>query len=115
MSTTHRIEDSQLLDGPATFVVMQEIVNERVRQDVKWGQQNPVDGTGTVNDLRFAEAARALTDYYAKRGGATWKMILDEEVREAFAESDPILLRAELSQVAAVAAAWMEALDRRAK
>jgi hypothetical protein len=39
--------------------------------------------------------------------------VLDEEVWEAFAESDPAKLRAELVQVAAVAFRWIEALDAR--
>jgi hypothetical protein len=34
-------------------------------------------------------------------------------VAEALAEDDPTLLRAELIQVAAVAVAWVEAIDRR--
>jgi hypothetical protein len=43
-----------------------------------------------------------------------WVDILEEEVAEAAAESDPAKLRAELVQVAAVAVAWIEAIDRRA-
>ncbi|HYF53037.1 MAG TPA: hypothetical protein VEA41_02135 [Salinarimonas sp.] len=43
----------------------------------------------------------------------TYSQILAEEVAEALAESDPMLLRAELVQVAAVAVQWVEAIDRR--
>lgn len=39
--------------------------------------------------------------------------MLLEEVAEAFAESDDARLRAELVQVAAVAQAWIESIDRR--
>lgn len=42
-----------------------------------------------------------------------WLHILREEVAEAFAETDPVALRGELVQVAAVAVAWAEAIDRR--
>jgi hypothetical protein len=41
-------------------------------------------------------------------------LILREEVYEAFAEEDPAALRTELIQVAAVAATWVDAIDRRA-
>jgi hypothetical protein len=46
-------------------------------------------------------------------GRVTWRHILTEEVYEAFAESDPTKLRAELVQVAAVAVQWIQAIDRR--
>jgi hypothetical protein len=39
--------------------------------------------------------------------------VLNEEVAEAFAESDPAKLRAELLQVAAVCAAWIYDIDTR--
>lgn len=92
---------------------IQEVVAERARQDAKWGEQNHPDGTGSESDQRRADVAKALCQSSAKFGTVTWKEILDEEVREAFAESDPVLLRAELIQVAAVAAQWVEAIDRR--
>jgi hypothetical protein len=50
----------------------------------------------------------------ADGGYLDWLHILREEVAEAFAESDPAKLRAELVQVAAVAVNWVEAIDRRA-
>jgi hypothetical protein len=42
----------------------------------------------------------------------TWAHILTEEFYEALAEADPEKLREELVQVAAVAVAWVECLDR---
>jgi hypothetical protein len=50
----------------------------------------------------------------AQEGTTTWKHILREEFLEAMAEEDPEQLREELVQVAAVAVAWIEAIDRRA-
>lgn len=91
--------DRALLRSAVIF----DVVDERDRQDAKWGEQN--------------------------HGDAIWLAVLIEEVGEAAREIlearpvvgyvDPIppiataLLRAELVQVAAVAVAWIEAIDRR--
>lgn len=87
---------------------------ERVKQDKKWGQQNHRDGTNLPASKVVADATRRACDTAFKQGRGTWRHILIEEVHEAFAESDPVKLRAELVQVAAVAVAWCEAIDRRA-
>jgi len=95
--------------------VVDEIRRERNRQDVKWGEQNHPDGTGSgAPDAAFeARRARNACQHAAKRGAVTWRHILREEFAEAMAEDDPTALRAELVQVAAVAVAWVEAIDRR--
>jgi hypothetical protein len=93
--------------------VLAAIANERARQDAKWGEQNHPDGTGGPVMRQQADAARAACQYLAKNGGPDWRAILLEEVYEALAEDDPAKLRAELVQVAAVAAAWVAAIDRR--
>ena len=93
--------------------VLREIYSERTRQDAKWGEQNHPDGTGSRPDKTRATLSKAVCDSHARTGHLTWKDILQEEVAEAFAESDVTLLRAELVQVAAVAAGWIEAIDRR--
>lgn len=102
---------------PADFgrdeYVLSEIHEERKRQDAKWGEQNHPNGTGTRLDETLAALSRAECQRAANVGSVTYRLILDEEVREAFAESDPAKLRAELVQVAAVAVAWIEAIDRR--
>lgn len=102
----------------ATDRVLCEVADERIRQDEKWGEQNHPDGTARPGDLALvALAVKSTTDAAmaneAVPGTLTWRLILDEEVREAFAERDPAGLRAELIQVAAVATAWIEAIDRR--
>lgn len=89
------------------------VAAERQRQDDKWGEQNHPDGTGGRYEVRHAEAARRACDTAARTRDLTWRHILNEEVAEALAETDPVNLRAELVQVAAVAAAWVECLDRR--
>lgn len=91
-----------------------EIAAERARQEAKWGQQNHPDGTAITGDDKRAASARHTCQAMAGRGEVTWRDILWEEVAEALAESNPATLRAELIQVAAVCAAWIEALDRRA-
>jgi hypothetical protein len=90
-----------------------DIADERERQDERWGEQNHADGTGGKYDVILAGAARRACQYEAGAGHPTWRSILFEEVAEAIAETDPAALRAELVQVAAVAAAWIEGIDRR--
>ena len=96
-----------------TQPVLADVASERRRQDDLWGEQNHPDGTGRAAQVAAAEVARAITDRSAEAGTLTWAEILTEETTEALAETDPAKLRRELVQVAAVAAAWIEALDRR--
>lgn len=94
--------------------VLGEIAAEQTAQFAKFGEQNHPDGTGYWPRAMEAEQARDDCQTAAKHGYLDWRLILREEVAEAFAEKDPVALRAELVQVAAVAATWIEALDRRA-
>ena len=90
-----------------------EVLEERRAQNTKWGEQNHLDGTGMTHyDTAAAKHAKELCQDAARRGSVTWRLILQEEVSEAFAESDLHALRAELIQIAAVAQAWVEAIDR---
>lgn len=97
----------------STLDVVAEVAKERARQDQKWGEQNHADGTGGQMREFAAMAAREWCDQRHKTNDETWLDILNEEICEAFAETDPEKLRQELLQVAAVAVAWIEALDRR--
>lgn len=108
-----RLESS--IPGTSTPMVhaAAEMLRERVRQDAKWGEQNHPDGTGRRCDQVSAHAQREACERAFREGWGSWSSILRAEVAEAFAESDPTLLRAELIQVAAVAVAWAEAIDRR--
>lgn len=99
--------------------VIEEVVAERRRQDEKWGEQNHPDGPGYAAEYSYyygprAEVERKQNDVLARKGRLHWAGILLEEVYEALAESDPAKLREELIQVAAVAVAWVECIDRRA-
>lgn len=96
-----------------TVAVLDEIREERTRQDARWGEQNWPDGTGTEKDATISRLTRQLCDAAHRAGDVTWRHILLEEVYEATAEEDLVALRAELVQVAAVAVNWIEAIDRR--
>ena len=93
--------------------VLDAVVAERGRQDDQWGQQNHPDGTGSASQQTAAGAARARCQVAAERGEVTWAHIALEEDSEAYAETDPVRLRAELIQSIAVRVAWVEAIDRR--
>ncbi len=94
--------------------IMHEIAMERSAQDEKWGIQNHPNGTS--DDVRLiceAQAAKRRCSELAARGHLDWKSILSEEVAEAFATGNDNDLRTELLQVAAVAIAWIECVERR--
>ncbi len=105
--------------GPDERRVLGDVALERHEQDLRWGEQNHPDGTGPgmffagIPVVEYAELVKEDLALAAERGRATWAMILLEEVAEAFAESDPAKVRGELVQVAAVATAWVQAIDRR--
>lgn len=93
--------------------VIDDFVTERERQDAKHpGTVDFPDGTGAIYSY-LAKHARFACDVAASQGTCTWKNVLEEEVCEAFAESDPAKLRAELVQVMAVAGRWIETIDSR--
>lgn len=93
--------------------VLDEVAAERARQDATFGEQNHPDGTGQYPETIDANVAKMVCEQAAEGGYLDWLHILREEVAEAFAETAPARLRAELVQVAAVAVAWVQAIDRR--
>lgn len=102
-----------LLNPRATLNSLDAVLTERVRQDETHGEQNLPDDTGLPYSGHVRACAQADYDTAEQEGRPTWRLILQEEVAEAFAETDPARLRAELVQVAAVAVQWIEAIDRR--
>jgi hypothetical protein len=106
-------------ENPAlTAEVLDDIGAERARQFAKWGPQHHENGTGpaSVVDIAGMQFTPALLEQWFRQqcdrkfraGTGTWLDILLEEVFEAAAEGSPMRLAAELTQVAAVAAAWRE-------
>lgn len=94
--------------------VLGAVGSERERQNDKWGAiRDFPDGTAEYDAVANANAAKDACDMAFREGTGTWAHIFKEEVFEALAESDVEKLRAELIQVAAVAVAWVQALDRR--
>lgn len=106
------IEYAKTIDMGSTQDVLEEIRIERQNQDHKWGQQNHPNGTGSDFDKMMAQTARSACDTAFANGEGNWRLILNEEFCEALAENDPIKLRTELLQTAAVCVAWVEAIDR---
>lgn len=124
MTTNHRHEAEEPRVISTTPQVLAEVHDERRRQEAKWGQQDHPNGTGPymlgelVADGQHTYAvgierwARQRCDKRHRAGMGTYEQILTEEWAEAVAQSDPAKLRAELIQVAAVAVAWVESIDR---
>lgn len=100
--------------------VSAEVIAERMRQHAKWGEQNWPDFPPEINPVRRPRAyglpselaAKARVEHGAVARNLTYGDILVEEVAEAFSTKTRAELRAELIQVAAVAQAWVEKLDR---
>lgn len=105
-------------DGPdhlAIENIVLEIATERYKQHEKWGRQDHESIYSEANRQQYernAERWKIVNDQRVRAGRLTWDGILLEEVFEALAEEDLELRRAELIQVAAVAAAEVEAIDR---
>lgn len=107
--------------------ILNEIRQERIKQETKWGEQNhPVldpalvrrDPTRMCEELEIPSETRAkrLCEVNNARGANNWMTILVEEVSEAAScGEDVVALRKELIQVAAVAVAAIESLDRNGK
>jgi hypothetical protein len=93
-------------------IAIADVGNEMHDVDMTFGLQQHPHGTGHPHDVVLAAYLRDETVKAAAEGRLTWRDILLEEVGEAFAETDLRALRAELTQVAAAAVLWMEAIDR---
>jgi hypothetical protein len=92
--------------------IFSEIVQERMRQHEKWGEQNhpmlniPFTREAMRNNMK---AYKAIND---NGKNPSWFSILMEEVYESFAENEPEKIRAEMLQTSAVAVQIIEYLDR---
>lgn len=115
-------EKSDILARPPPIV---DVLQERERQDAKWGVQNhpsfssAVAGWPVMNRARYYgidtdDELRGACEGAFKLGKGSYAHIFLEEAAEAICAPDEQSLRAELVQVAAVAIAWIESIDRRA-
>lgn len=106
-------------------VVLAAVAEERRRQVARFGHNDDLEyGTGwgvrwlaPLSALEADEIERALRADYEETeratGAPTWMHLIREEVAEAFLESDPDRLAAELVQVAALCVSWIEKINRR--
>lgn len=92
-----------------------QVIDERARQDQKWGEQNHPDAPEDRASLGIAANidARLETDEALERGRLTWAHIAIEELSGAIYAPTDSERRRELVQLAAVAIAWIECIDRR--
>lgn len=95
--------------------ILGEVLVERDKQDAKWGEQNWPSTNDACRDAIPDEAtAKEACDTAVREGRCTWAHITIEELAEALAAPDDKSRREELVQLAAVVAAWIECIDRRA-
>lgn len=99
-------------DRYGAFSIVSEIAEEMKRQVSLWGIQEHPNGTGLEVEKEFLTGVRELVKDAEKDGKISWYLVLLEEFAEAAAEEDQWKLRKELIQVAAVAATWVQAIDR---
>lgn len=96
-----------------TKSVTEAVLKERRRQKRLFPGQSLPDGTGAAGDWSRQLEAKHACKVAVQSKSLTWRDVLKEEYMEALAESDPDKLEAELTQVAAVAMAWIEDIRRR--
>jgi hypothetical protein len=97
------------------ILVLAGVNAERKRQDERWGEQNhPYVAHHTGRDwlIDAAESWKRANAARVEHGALAWDGILLEEVFEALAEVDAERRIEELTQVAAVAVAMIEAIRR---
>ena len=114
-------------EASPTGRVLADVRTHRAEQRARYGSNTDLpDGTGpdvrwlsTFPSMSCRSSAELieirLRQEYESHGvvAPSWMHLVREEVAEAFMESDPVRLREELVQVAALCVSWMETLDAR--
>jgi hypothetical protein len=106
--------------------VLTDVAQHRVFQELRYGHVNDKLQDGTGPEVRWlgpytshsAEVIEAklradYEEYEEEVGLPTWCHLVREEIGEAFKENDPVRLREELIQVAALCVSWCERIDDR--
>lgn len=103
-----RDQDSPLKD------IYDLIREERKHQDKKWGPQNHPSFTEWAQGygIPTENEAKVACDAAFAEGHGTWSHILIEELAEAVFAKTEEKRKEELIQVAAVAIAWIESIER---
>jgi hypothetical protein len=99
---------------PVQMPQILKVLNERRRQDAKWGEQNHNDyyWLGILAE-EFGEAAKALIDNCDRAYPAISIPVGGIYDHTNIQHSGTASLERELTHVAAVAVAWLEAIQRR--
>lgn len=98
--------------------VLREVLNERGNQDKKWGEQNhPLIGGAFLTATRRQYEMEALNwkginDHRVRTNSMGWDSIVAEELFEALEATSLEGAREEYVQLAAVAVAAIESIDR---
>lgn len=96
-------------------LLLGDVHQEREVQFQKHGDNVHLPDGTDQRLLQMAEVYRMVCDRAHERGALTWTHILLEETYEAAGEENQDRLRAELVQVMAVCAGWIEAIDKRSE
>lgn len=108
-------KDSQYLKARAALFVgkfCKEVLNERLRQIEKFGDQSHLPHKGPMGDVNLSEhEAKALCQLAFKVHRGTWFHIHFEEFCEAYNSEDTVHLRGELVQLIATLTAHVQAID----
>ena len=111
-----------------TNSILEEVLQERTQQDLKWGIQNhpsvetkiPTGPNSHIENkiCRFygiptEDKAKRDADIAANHGSLTWAHIAVEELSEVISASSEEHRREELIQLSAVCLAWIENIDRK--
>lgn len=100
---------------PGLEGVLDEIAVRRARQRTVVGldEHTLPDGTGQHPETIDADVARMACDQAAEGGCLDWLHIVRAAAAQAYAETRPTQLRADLVDLAAYATGWIQALDHR--
>jgi hypothetical protein len=92
---------------------LRDVAGERGRQYARFGEQDlPRGADAVLRAILRGQLGTCRKQIAALHPNEPWDLVLLEETCEALLEDDPVKLRAELVQVAAVAVQWIEAIDR---
>ena len=81
-------------------------------RDLRHGLRHLPSGTGGPGRLDDSQAALVRAQEAQDEDDGTWQVLLEQSMCEAFAEADPVRLRAALVRLGALACEWIEDLDR---
>lgn len=101
-----------ILVEPETRRVLEEIVEERRQQELRWGHRKyPQGHPNLLWDQLKLDKAREETNRVERQGTLTWRPILQERFLAAMAAKPGAEFRAQLVQLVGEAVAVIEQID----